>query len=504
MNRWRLDKLRGPRWIILLAPAVFMTLIAMAGSRVAGLFHDDSFFYAVVARNLAAGQGFSFDGVHATNGFHLLWVLVLGGINSVSPLRGMSGVMVMAALHLLLFAGVTFLYARILEKESVSPFNLSAFAISFLVCCGLADFGQESALYAMLLSSVMLLVWPWLNPRQQEKASAPRCTILCVAVAATVWSRLDAVVLIAFLGLYLLFVRRVRLFWCLAVASGLAMASLMFWNNTQLGPCATISTYQKAGFDTDKLKQLLNLGVSVRMGLSLALLVLAMFHALIQPEKKWLFRLLLFMTAGYVFYYGLLLSYVASLGSWYINVPLGLAIFLFCYALPPVGGSGLAGTRMRASALLVLALVGLGGYLFVRKAFIQGYAISAVEMGQYLATSPEVQGRTLYQVDGSGVVAYFSNARIINGDGLVNNFAYQRMVREGQTCAYLAQEQVEFFVTNRPADENGSVLEVIPLWQNGEQLPLFSADPEMALFTTTASGPVQRLYRAADVRLLCP
>ena len=312
MNMWRLDKLRGPRWIILLAPAVFMTLIAMAGSRVAGLFHDDSFFYAVVARNLAAGQGFSFDGVHATNGFHLLWVLVLGGINSVSPLRGMSGVMVMAALHLLLFAGVTFLYARILEKESVSPFNLSAFAISFLVCCGLADFGQESALYAMLLSSVMLLVWPWLNPRQQEKASAPRCTILCVAVAATVWSRLDAVVLIAFLGLYLLFVRRVRLFWCLAVASGLAMASLMFWNYSQFGHCATISSYLKAGFNTDKLKQLLNLGVSVRMGLSLALLVLAMFHALIQPEKKWLFRLLLFMTAGYVFYYGLLLSYVAS------------------------------------------------------------------------------------------------------------------------------------------------------------------------------------------------
>jgi hypothetical protein len=41
---------------------------------------DDMFYYLTTARNVLAGMGASLDGIHATNGFHPLWMLMLAGI----------------------------------------------------------------------------------------------------------------------------------------------------------------------------------------------------------------------------------------------------------------------------------------------------------------------------------------------------------------------------------------------------------------------------------------
>src|SRR3970282_2903801 len=38
---------------------------------------DDGFLYFQVARNLAAGHGFTFDGINPTNGFHPLLLFIL-------------------------------------------------------------------------------------------------------------------------------------------------------------------------------------------------------------------------------------------------------------------------------------------------------------------------------------------------------------------------------------------------------------------------------------------
>lgn len=41
------------------------------------MFYDDAFYYFQVARHVVRGDGFTFDGLHATNGFHPLWMFVL-------------------------------------------------------------------------------------------------------------------------------------------------------------------------------------------------------------------------------------------------------------------------------------------------------------------------------------------------------------------------------------------------------------------------------------------
>lgn len=45
----------------------------MASGRVDNIVADDAYYYFEIARNAAAGQGVTFDGLAPTNGFHPLW-----------------------------------------------------------------------------------------------------------------------------------------------------------------------------------------------------------------------------------------------------------------------------------------------------------------------------------------------------------------------------------------------------------------------------------------------
>jgi len=44
---------------------------------------DDAYYYLTIARNLAAGVGSTFDGIHKTNGYHPLWCWALSGLAGV-------------------------------------------------------------------------------------------------------------------------------------------------------------------------------------------------------------------------------------------------------------------------------------------------------------------------------------------------------------------------------------------------------------------------------------
>lgn len=52
-------------------------LVIFLGFTDGDLLSDDGYYYFEIARNAALGQGFTFDGLHPTNGFHPLWAWLL-------------------------------------------------------------------------------------------------------------------------------------------------------------------------------------------------------------------------------------------------------------------------------------------------------------------------------------------------------------------------------------------------------------------------------------------
>src|SRR4029450_1725379 len=72
----------SPPWaecaaLALLAFVDVAALAPLSDARVAALtFYDDGYYYFQIARNAARGAGLTFDGIHATNGFRPLWLLL--------------------------------------------------------------------------------------------------------------------------------------------------------------------------------------------------------------------------------------------------------------------------------------------------------------------------------------------------------------------------------------------------------------------------------------------
>jgi hypothetical protein len=71
---------------------VWLPVILFVGPAVHDLTYDDAFYYFGIARNIAEGNGSSFDGINTTNGYHPLWMLVvtavfLVGFDEVAAIR---------------------------------------------------------------------------------------------------------------------------------------------------------------------------------------------------------------------------------------------------------------------------------------------------------------------------------------------------------------------------------------------------------------------------------
>ncbi len=65
---------------IVFAPA---TQQLTAGANGISHFIDDAFYYLIIARNFAQTGVPTFDGMHATNGFHPLWMLLLAAMHRI-------------------------------------------------------------------------------------------------------------------------------------------------------------------------------------------------------------------------------------------------------------------------------------------------------------------------------------------------------------------------------------------------------------------------------------
>src|SRR4051812_4084867 len=99
--------------------------LALSGKRRPfGYAAADTFYYLNIARNIARHGSFSFDGQHATNGFHPLWQLLTGALAFVVELLGSGRQLLPAAILLslaLVTAGIGLLGAAFADEGALTP-----------------------------------------------------------------------------------------------------------------------------------------------------------------------------------------------------------------------------------------------------------------------------------------------------------------------------------------------------------------------------------------------
>lgn len=157
-------------------------------ARPAAIFHltDDSYYYIMIAKNIAAGKGSVFTSGIPTNGYHPVWELIL----STVALFGDLNVNTVITLQLIISCVTIFALLKTIKPKSPteSLFAVSVLAVTLQSYCLR---GMETDIFTMFLSILLLSLYAGDSTEQ-----GPRAALAAITAVSAVGSRIDSIVFI--------------------------------------------------------------------------------------------------------------------------------------------------------------------------------------------------------------------------------------------------------------------------------------------------------------------
>jgi hypothetical protein len=490
----------------------------------ARLFQDDAFFYLAIARNFAAGRGSSFDGFHLTNGYHPLWMFVLSAFHHLVPLRGGLGLRGVLLLDAGLFVLAMVLMGGVLARAGLSAAVQRCAVVVAVATLGFANFGLEAFVWLAAFWSFAAVVWRLID----RPANAGMYLLAALAVVGCYLGRSDSALFIAAIGGYLTLVLIARE-WegGLALALGFIWAPLVWTavahaavNRAYFGSAQTISSALKVGklslaFAMLRADDGRTLQTTLHRGVFLAVLGASLLAIALLVGRDWRdatrnhWRRLLVAANVYVLLFcaAALLTLTEPPRTWYYTVPFSIlavsALSIFEWRLewrprePPA--SRPLWLYLGTAAVSVLALASLGAQ------------VRLSPRANSLAAAAWLRGNAApdtiaYVTDGSGIISYFSERPVIDGDGLVNTFHFKDCVEQRRVDEYLRENGVTIVIANvNGANLPPTVSLSTPSWWHGRGYVFARAPAVRALARFTGEGHFGFVpFRTADLELVHP
>ena len=472
-------------WV--LAAALFvlgsMRVLWLASSGIERLVQfvpDDAFYYFEIARNVASGSGFTFDGQNPASGFHPLHLLVLVAVFWVAPSIGLSSLFVVCGL---LAVACTSLACGLLARRLVGlgPARWLGLVWVFggVVTYEMHSHGLETPWLVLAGAWAMARLGPAKSPGPASCAVAAtreqRGGFWGLAAIGALGSlaRSDFLLLpVVLAGLALVmwwWGARVKLRGALGLVSGAALglaavAGLHFWiGGSWLSASAQMKVHW--GAVLGDATQWILVFASAALGgcwvpgvgdLWLAFVVaasgclVAFFWS--GPRRvggdQWLLFAMVLVSLGYLLVY----RRIGGLQSWYAGAFVVPAAWIAAHAAA-VLWQWVRALRMERS-LLVLPLLVLSVAVMALAAWHRGntprYPRQATlwRWAKQLDVVSELPSDAVVGSWNAGILAHFSSRRIVNLDGLVNDAAVA-WIRRGALMDYVDRAGVGW-VVDRP------------------------------------------------------
>ena len=430
-------------WLLLTLAALFLTAQLLPVLRVFpnGLVDDDGYFYAQVGYNLGRLSASTFDGVHQTSGYHLLWGMALGGISKIAGVFTASKDLHLAAFY---FCGIW-----ICGVVAIGAFrDPLARAAAFCVLLFGFSLAETVLLSAVLIAIVgrLLAASPPFGSRAGDLA----------LVALVPLIRIDALPL------------ALVLLCCLVNRDARAAARLMsavvagafvhaVWMYALFGDVFSVSSMLKAGaighaphgvatFVLDNVRA--NIAASkaqvVRFVTVWALAGLALWQIASTPDRESRRRQLWTVAAVMTFYLPHL--FLSRMRSWYFTP--AHAVLLYLVARNACDSHETVVRRLAVRGIYVGLIVAyVAGIAYVNTTYRDDQVHVTAFIRQLRDRIPEAA--RMFMVDGSGYPGFFSERTLINGDGLMNDAVYAARLVNGGLAGYLEEQHICFVITNR-------------------------------------------------------
>jgi len=412
------------RAILLVLPVVALTVhnLTVPIARVVGRVPDDALFYLVIARRLLAGEGFTFDGVAPTTGFHPAWLaLVAATAPTAEPVAGFRALLL---LHGVVTIGSVVLLDRVLVLAGVGRVRAGVSAAAVGAWAATAyGMGMETALVSALALATMRL---GLRAERGEGCGEVTSAFLGFVLGIT---RIDAVPLLLGAG------RRAPAA-LLGGATGVAAA--LAFNRAVAGEWASTAAAIKGLGSVAARVERLDAGAMWRHvpGPSVAALVVIVI------AFAWLARLprpILLAGAGAVAWIGSSYLFNNLVGPWYLLPPTWILV------------AGAVVVTESCSQRVSAALTGALVLSLLRTVALPAPGLHATVLdfarAVNVATPPDA--RVLAE-DFPGILAWFSDRTVLPGDGLAAQPGYRSALTTGTAFAWWeARGATHYAVTRR-------------------------------------------------------
>ena len=422
---------------------------------------DDGYYYLEIARNIADGNGFTFDGLNPTNGFHPLWQIMLVPIFLMTQSRALAAQAV-TMLQTLLFAASGFMLYRILlertKKISLSIAGAAFWLFNFWFWSKGALSGMETGLLTLCYGTSLLLF---------SRSLRGSCStwLLSVSLIATCMARLDSLALVIGICLIFLILRRYRD----AARTGLpVMIYLMLYmltNKLLFGGLFPVSGYIKSATGSELLRHLFengnlrffqhgaaNIVSFVTLGGRLPLIAAIAAIAGIVWAVVWVIR-----TAGspvrelvavcciymavLLLYYSFMYDSLLDIYTYYwFPAIFGIIILIFLLL------SRIQHRLLRSGITLILFTGLIGFNIVYSHDRLQSYSFLIPDSRRpennavnFLNTLDD--GTVIGSWD-AGYVGYYCRHRVVNLDGLVNSYEYQVILHDHGLEEYLDMQNI--------------------------------------------------------------
>jgi hypothetical protein len=438
---------------------------------------DDAFYYFQVARNWTAGAGPTFDGIHPTNGFHPLWMLLLLPIYAG---LGADPEIALRAVYTLivLVGGAT---AWVAYRAFSWHVGRAAAAVTLLLLASppflnpLVN-GLETGL--LLLVSFLFLDLAARRDLLRTGVGAAADALLGALLGLLFLARLDSafLVLAAFVAVVVRWAgegatRRplgalmLKLLRTGAVAASYAVPYVL-WNVTQFGHTMPISGALKSAFPEWSFSWAHLMEYHGRYGLgqiaamSAVLVAFAVWRRRARREDGGPPRIsaaFLVLVAGSAIHFANTLAYMVWGVHWWhfagyapaalTAIAIGLA--LIAQRWPRV---------VVATAILFLMFVAAAHVADLRRRGVQHERWLEAALWSRANLPPDAAvGMT-----DCGLFGYFSGRRTVNLDGVINGYRYQEALRDHRLTEFLDLAGVTHVATHAARYRDGEFLIWLP------------------------------------------
>ncbi|UCG16685.1 MAG: hypothetical protein JSV19_01350 [Phycisphaerales bacterium] len=434
----------------------YFALFRASLETIVALLSDDAFYYFQIARNVARGQGCTFDGIAATNGFHPLWMVCLLPIFWIFGGELELPVRIIAAGNGVLCIVTLCILYRLTQKHIAARCGAVAVAACLFppILNALIN-GMETGLQ---LFAVVIVLWLCYKKRIHDPLSGSGSSLVFgVALGVVSLCRLDSVFLLAAalcLGalagvvLGIPFKRSMSRLALLCAGFGISVAPYIAWNLVSFGQIMPISGAVKNSFPL--IREQLRLTGDLAFGAALLALLLGLTAVIVIADRDQAGRLraavrspLHILTIGCVFHFCHAFLFMKWGVYWWHFSVYGLAVAVALAQAIDQLTVKQPGARRWVIGGLVVVMVTVAVPMNV---LVLGNKFDRHQ--EWLAGAKWAREHTgadaVFAIKDAGLFGYFSDRRTVNLDGKANGYKYREFLKRGHVDGYLRHVGVSY------------------------------------------------------------